>query len=101
MVVIGTGGIVVRIERAITVLKRSYPVVATAAVQGNGGVRTHRVSIEEHLLTIRISATVIALVGENLKVTFQSIFATCSCDSTYRYGVHVVMVVGMSGVACR
>ena len=100
MEVVGAGGVVVGVERAITVLKRSNPVVATAAMQGNGGVRTHRVSIEEHLLAIRIRVTVISLEGENLQVTFNSILAACPANGAYGYGMHGVMVVGVSGVAC-
>ena|SRR5215471_704059 len=63
--VVSAGSIVEGIERATAALKRTSPVVAAAAVQGNSGVRTHRVSIENDLLAIPVRVIVISLDGEN------------------------------------
>lgn len=98
---IGAGGVVERSEPAVTVLERSNPVVAATAMQGNSVVRTHRSTIEEGRLALRIGITVPPLVGENLGIAFQSITATGSGNGAYRNALHVVMVVGVSGVACR
>jgi hypothetical protein len=96
---VGAGGVVERSEPAITVLERSNSVMTATAMQGNRVVRTHRPTIEEGRLALRIGITVNPLVGENLEIAFQSITATRSGDGAYGNTLHVVMVVGASGVA--
>lgn len=95
---IGAGGVVEWSEPAITVLERSNPVMAATAMQGNRVVRTHRPSIEEGRLALRIRITVFPLVGENLEIAFESITATGAGNGAYGNALHVVMVVGVSGV---